>query len=235
MNTLFVWYPKCSTCRKARMWLVENGISFVERHIVSDSPTAEELRMWIAASGLPARSFFNTAGVHYRELGLKDKLSTMSDEEMISLLAENGMLIKRPLLISEGKILVGFKEDKWSTLKNIWVDYNKLYAIKFADEKEASDFAIMANPDYQGFNGICYCSPPSRGHMIKGHLGRKTAAGFTFISEGYARGEWEFIEVTYENFRDIYCRICLDGGRSALKSAHNTQELIDFFKNLKNE
>ncbi len=111
---VFLCYPKCTTCQKAKRWLEENHIAFEERHIVEANPTAEELREWVNRSGLPLKRFFNTSGMKYRELALKDKLPAMSDEEQIALLATDGMLVKRPMLISEDKVLVGFKESEWS-------------------------------------------------------------------------------------------------------------------------
>jgi len=110
---LFICYPKCSTCAKARSWLTDNNIAFTERHIVEANPTADELREWIKKSGLPARRFFNTSGLLYRSLELKDRLDNMSEAEMIDLLATNGMLVKRPLLVSDSFVLVGFKADAW--------------------------------------------------------------------------------------------------------------------------
>lgn len=110
---LFIEYPKCSTCQKAKKWLEANHVEFESRHIVEQKPTEEELRDWIEESGLPLKRFFNTSGMKYRELGLKDKLGTMSEEEQIRLLATDGMLVKRPLIIGE-KILTGFREKEWS-------------------------------------------------------------------------------------------------------------------------
>ena len=113
MSRLFLEYPKCSTCRKAKKYLEENNVEFIDRHIVEDNPSTEELKEWIERSGLPTKKFFNTSGKLYKELALKDKLTTMSDEEQIQLLASNGMLVKRPLIIEDGRILVGFKEVEW--------------------------------------------------------------------------------------------------------------------------
>lgn len=113
MSRLFLEYPKCSTCHKAKKYLEENGVEFIDRHIVETNPTAEELKEWIAKSGLPVKKFFNTSGKLYKEMGLKDKLASMSDEEQIELLASNGMLVKRPLIIEDGRVLVGFKEAEW--------------------------------------------------------------------------------------------------------------------------
>ncbi|MBQ3509323.1 MAG: arsenate reductase family protein [Peptococcaceae bacterium] len=111
---LFIHYPKCSTCQKAKKWLEAQGVAFEARHIVEENPTAEELSKWIAASGQPVKKFFNTSGMKYKELALKDKLPSMTDEEQIALLATDGMLVKRPLVIGEGVVLAGFKEDKWA-------------------------------------------------------------------------------------------------------------------------
>ena len=110
---LFVCYPKCSTCKKAQAWLDARGAKYDVRHIVEDNPTADELRRWHAASGLPLRRFFNTSGMLYRDMALKDKLPTMSEDEMIDLLATNGMLVKRPLLVLDDTVLVGFREKEW--------------------------------------------------------------------------------------------------------------------------
>ena len=109
----FICYERCTTCRKAKAWLEEKGAAFTVRPIKEENPTAEELRGWIAASGLPVRKFFNTSGLLYKELQLKDKLPRMTEDEMIALLAADGMLVKRPLLIGEDFVLVGFKETEW--------------------------------------------------------------------------------------------------------------------------
>ena len=109
----FICYPKCSTCAKARAWLVANGIDFTERNIATDNPTLAELKEWHAKSGLPLKRFFNTSGLKYKELQLKDKLPAMSDEEQFKLLASDGMLVKRPILIDGDTVLVGFKEAEW--------------------------------------------------------------------------------------------------------------------------
>ncbi len=111
---LFIEYPKCSTCRRAKKHLEDAGIAFQDRHIVEENPTEEELAKWIRMSGLPAKRFFNTSGMKYRELGLKDRLPDMSEEEQIRLLAGDGMLVKRPLLIDGERVLVGFKEKEWT-------------------------------------------------------------------------------------------------------------------------
>ena len=110
---LFLEYPKCSTCRRAKKWLDSRGADYTDRHIQTDNPTAEELRERRAKSGLPLRKFFNTSGALYRQLGLKDRLADMSEEEQLSLLAGDGMLVKRPLLITDGRVLVGFRENEW--------------------------------------------------------------------------------------------------------------------------
>ena len=107
---LFLEYPKCSTCQKAKKWLDAHQISYTDRHIVEENPTYEELKDWHERSGLPLKKFFNTSGMVYKELQLKDKLPTMSEEEQLKLLATNGMLVKRPLVVKENCILTGFKE-----------------------------------------------------------------------------------------------------------------------------
>ncbi len=116
MENLFVCYPKCSTCKKARNWLDENNIDYKERDIKLNNPTVEELKNWINKSGLPVRRFFNTSGMKYRELNLKDTLDLMSDQEKIELLATDGMLVKRPILVTENKVYVAFKEKEWEEL-----------------------------------------------------------------------------------------------------------------------
>ena len=109
----FICYPKCSTCQKARKWLESNHLEFTERHIVEENPSYEELKKWYAESGLPLKKFFNTSGMLYKEMQLKDKLPTMSEEEQLKLLATNGMLVKRPLIVNGNIILTGFKETEW--------------------------------------------------------------------------------------------------------------------------
>lgn len=113
MNYLFLQYPKCSTCRNAKKWLDEQHIEYNDRHIIDENPSAEELKTWIKQSGLPIKNFFNTSGEVYKSMQLKDKLSSLSEEEQIGLLATNGKLVKRPLLIGNNKVLVGFKVDAW--------------------------------------------------------------------------------------------------------------------------
>ena len=116
MSVLFIEYPKCSTCQKAKRWLQENNIEFEDRNIVEKVPTAQELEKWIKQSNKEIKSWFNTSGLKYRELNLKEKLPTISDEEKIKLLASDGMLIKRPILVTEDKILIGLKIDEWKNL-----------------------------------------------------------------------------------------------------------------------
>lgn len=111
---LFVCYPKCSTCKKAEAWLVEKGVPFQKRDIKEENPTREELARWLAASGLPVKRFFNTSGLQYKALGLKDKLPAMPVEEQLDLLATDGMLVKRPILVDGDTVLVGFKEPEWA-------------------------------------------------------------------------------------------------------------------------
>lgn len=110
---LFVEYPKCTTCKKAKKWLDEHGVSYDDRHIKEQNPTAEELKEWHAKSGLPLKKFFNTSGLLYKEMNLKDKLKDMSEEEQISFLASDGMLVKRPVVVNGDTVLVGFKEADW--------------------------------------------------------------------------------------------------------------------------
>ena len=109
----FICYPKCSTCQKARKWLDANHLEFTERHIVEENPSYEELKEWYSESGLPLKKFFNTSGMLYKEMQLKDKLPAMSEEEQLKLLATNGMLVKRPLIVNGNIILTGFKEAEW--------------------------------------------------------------------------------------------------------------------------
>ena len=112
----FICYPKCSTCRKAKKWLDEHNVEYTERHIADKKPTYDELKEWYEKSRLPLKKFFNTSGLLYKEMKLKDKLPSMSEEEQLRLLATNGMLVKRPILVTEDKILVGFKEAEWAEI-----------------------------------------------------------------------------------------------------------------------
>lgn len=114
----FICYPKCTTCQKAKKWLDANGIAYEERHIVEENPSYGELKAWYEKSGLPLKRFFNTCGMQYKELKLKDQLPTMSEDEQLKLLASNGMLVKRPIVVTDDTVLVGFKEATWEeTLK----------------------------------------------------------------------------------------------------------------------
>lgn len=110
---LFINYPKCSTCQKAKKWLDAHDITYTDRHIVENNPTYEELKEWHQRSGLPLKRFFNTSGLLYKEMQLKEKLPGMSEEEQLQLLSTNGMLIKRPLIVREDTVLTGFKESQW--------------------------------------------------------------------------------------------------------------------------
>ena len=110
---LFVHYPKCTTCQKAKKWLDEKGVSYKERHIKEDNPSVKEIKEWHAKSGMPLKKFFNTSGLLYKELQLKDKLEKMSEEEQYKLLASDGMLVKRPILVGENFVLTGFREKEW--------------------------------------------------------------------------------------------------------------------------
>ena len=116
IRMLFLEYPKCSTCQKAQKWLDEHQISYEDRHIVENNPTFEELKGWYERSGLPLKKFFNTSGMLYKEMKLKDKLPEMSEEEQLKLLATNGMLVKRPLIVDGDRVLTGFKMAEWETL-----------------------------------------------------------------------------------------------------------------------
>ena len=118
MKTLFIEYPKCSTCQKAKKWLEQNKIEFDDRHILENNPTKEELKKWIKQSGYDIKKFFNTSGMKYKELNLKEKLPNMTDDEKIQILSTDGMLVKRPLIITDDLILVGFREKEWEQLKN---------------------------------------------------------------------------------------------------------------------
>ena len=110
---LFIQYPKCTTCQKAKKWLDDNGIEYADRHIKENNPTYEELKDWYKKSNLPLKRFFNTSGLLYKSMGLKDKLPTMSDDEQLKLLATDGMLVKRPIIVSDNVIMTGFKEKEW--------------------------------------------------------------------------------------------------------------------------
>ena len=113
MKNLFIEYPKCSTCKNAKKWLENNNIVFIDRHIVEETPTYDELCRWIKESNKEIKKWFNTSGLKYKALNLKEKLETMADDEKIKLLASDGMLIKRPILITDKCVLIGFKEEEW--------------------------------------------------------------------------------------------------------------------------
>lgn len=113
MTPLFIQYPKCGTCRKAAKWLEENNVEVISRHIVEENPTREELSQWIDKSGLPISRFFNTSGLVYREQNLKEKVKTASRDELLDILASNGMVVKRPIIVSDDFVLVGFNEIEW--------------------------------------------------------------------------------------------------------------------------
>ncbi|BFK80137.1 arsenate reductase family protein [Clostridium baratii] len=115
MSYLFVEYPKCTTCKRAKKWLEQNDVDFIDRDIKLDNPTKEELKLWLDKSGLEIKKFFNTSGVLYREQGMKDKIKTLSEDELLDILASDGMMVKRPLIIGEDKVLVGFKEPEWES------------------------------------------------------------------------------------------------------------------------
>lgn len=117
MKNLFLWYPKCTTCQKAKKWLEENNIQFEERHIVENNPTKQEIEKWLKKSDYEIKKFFNTSGLKYKELNLKEKLPQMTQEEKIELLATDGMLVKRPIFLSDDNLFIGFKEKEWEKMK----------------------------------------------------------------------------------------------------------------------
>ena len=113
---LFIQYPPCSTCQKAKKWLDEHGISYTDRHIKENNPSYEELKLWYEMSGLPLKKFFNTSGLLYKSLNLKEKLPTMTEDEQLQLLSTDGMLVKRPIVVNGNTVLVGFKDTQWQEL-----------------------------------------------------------------------------------------------------------------------
>lgn len=113
MKVLFIEYPKCTTCKRAKKWLTEKGIDFEDRDIKENNPSKEELKGWLNKSGLEIKKFFNTSGVLYREQGMKDKVKTLSEDELLDILASDGMMVKRPIVVTESSVLVGFKETEW--------------------------------------------------------------------------------------------------------------------------
>ena len=115
---IFIEYPKCTTCKKAKKWLDDRGIEYTDRHIVEDNPTFDELKTWYEKSGLPLKRFFNTSGLLYKSMELKDRLAIMSEDEQLTLLASNGMLVKRPLLITDNAVIPGFREKEWENAIN---------------------------------------------------------------------------------------------------------------------
>ena len=114
MSLLFLEYPPCSTCKKTKSWLDAHGVPYTSRHIKDQTPSKEELKSWYQKSGLPLKRFFNTSGLLYKSMALKDKLPSMTEDEQLELLSTDGMLVKRPILVSEDFVLVGFKESEWS-------------------------------------------------------------------------------------------------------------------------
>ena len=115
---IFIEYPKCTTCKKAKKWLDDRSIEYTDRHIVEDNPTFDELKTWYEKSGLPLKRFFNTSGLLYKSMELKDRLATISEDEQLTLLASNGMLVKRPLLITDNAVIPGFREKEWENAIN---------------------------------------------------------------------------------------------------------------------
>ncbi len=113
---LFIQYPPCTTCQKAKKWLDNHGLTYTDRHIKNEKPSYEELKTWYASSGLPLKKFFNTSGLLYKSMNLKEKLPSMTEEEQLQLLASDGMLVKRPIVVTDTTVLVGFKETQWESL-----------------------------------------------------------------------------------------------------------------------
>ena len=113
MKPIAICYPKCGTCQKAEKWMKSNGIEYIYRPIKEENPTKEELKVWISKSGLPISKFFNTSGLLYKEQNMKDKVKTLTEDELLNILASNGMMVKRPILLTENTVLVGFKEEEW--------------------------------------------------------------------------------------------------------------------------
>lgn len=120
MKIIFIEYPKCSTCKKAKKWLEDNKIEFQDRHILEETPNVQELEKWIKLSGKDIKKWFNTSGLKYKEMNLKEKLVDMSEQDKLILLSSDGMLIKRPILVTENKVYVGFKVDEWSEIRRIY-------------------------------------------------------------------------------------------------------------------
>lgn len=116
MKPIAICYSKCGTCQKAEKWMKSNGIEYNYRPIKEENPSKEELKTWLASSGLPISKFFNTSGLLYKELNMKDKVKTLSEDELLDILASNGMMVKRPILLANNKVLVGFKEEEWISL-----------------------------------------------------------------------------------------------------------------------
>jgi arsenate reductase len=116
MKPIAICYPKCGTCQKAEKWMKSNGIEYTYRPIKEENPTKEELKLWLEKSGLPISKFFNTSGLLYKEHNMKDKVKTLSEDELLDILASNGMMVKRPILLGTDKVLVGFKEEEWEKL-----------------------------------------------------------------------------------------------------------------------
>lgn len=140
---LFICYPKCTTCQKAKKWLEANNIEFTYRHIAEENPSAEELKKWHEMSGLPLKKFYNTSGNLYKELNLKDKIQTMSDEEQYSLLSTNGMLVKRPIIVTEDKVLVGFKEEEYKSLLDQCQNKNTDGILQYKQAKERGTYVQL--------------------------------------------------------------------------------------------
>lgn len=141
MSILFLEYPKCSTCQKAKKWLDAHNLSYTDRHIKEQNPTAEELKIWHEKSGLDLKKFFNTSGLLYKELGLKDKLPAMSAEEKYALLATDGMLVKRPLIITDDAVLTGFKEAEWEEWLTIFKnEASEILGYEIGEPKDGYEF-----------------------------------------------------------------------------------------------
>lgn len=150
MEVLFLQYPKCTTCKKAKSWLEKSGVSFKDRHIAEENPTKEELKAWFSKSNEPIKKLFNTSGVLYKEMALKDKIPTLTEDELFEILSSNGMLVKRPLIVGDDFLLIGFKEEQWKeTLLSEDIN-NKIEGAEKMDNKELVVETLKKNGAMKG-------------------------------------------------------------------------------------